>query len=409
MACAANVAAIRICGGKGNSTATTTKNARPNGVEFSRTMPSTLTAQENAMNYDRRDLVKGLGGVLAASLLPGLVHAKDEDAAARPRIKVGQIGVGHAHASKLSVYRASKDYEVVGIVEPDAALRKQAEGQDVYRGLPWMTQEQLLNVAGLQAVLVETRVRDLLNAAEACIAAGKHVHLDKPAGESLPQYRRILDSAARQKLVVQMGYMYRYNPAVVLLRDFLKRGWLGDVFEVHTVMSKVVDPASRRGLAEYRGGIMFELGCHVIDLVIGVLGKPTKVSSVAQHVAKSDDKLLDNMLAVFEYPRASATVKSSALEVNGFERRHLVVCGTEGTFHIQPLDDPSARVALSTTRDTYRKGYQDVSFPKYTRYVDDAADMARILRGEKPSDFPYDHDLAVQTAVLQASGLSLDK
>ena len=104
-----------------------------------------------------------------------------------------------------------------------------------------MTQEQLLNVPGLQAVLVETRVRDLLNAAESCIAAGKHIHLDKPAGESLPQFQRILESAAKQKLLVQMGYMYRYNPAVVLLRDFLKQGWLGDVFEVHAVMSKVIN------------------------------------------------------------------------------------------------------------------------------------------------------------------------
>jgi predicted dehydrogenase len=118
---------------------------------------------------------------------------------------------------------------------------------------------------------------------------------------------------------------------------------------------------------------------------------------------------MDNMLAVFEYPRATATIKSSAMEVDGGERRHLVVCGVEGTFHIQPLDNPSARVALSKPRGTYRRGYQDIAFPKYTRYVDDAADMARILRGEKPTDFPYSHDLMVQTAVLQASGLPLDR
>jgi predicted dehydrogenase len=329
--------------------------------------------------------------------------------AAKPRIKIGQIGVGHAHAAKLSVYRSSLDYEVVGIVEPDAKLRQQAEAQAVYKDLPWMTREQLLNVPGLQAVLVETRVRDLLDNAETCIAAGKHIHLDKPAGESLPQFRRILDAAAKQKLLVQMGYMYRYNPAVVLLREFLKRGWLGDVFEVHTVMSKVIDPAGRRGIAEYRGGIMFELGCHIIDLVVGVLGKPTKVNAFPQHAAPIDDQLVDNMLAVFEYPRATATVKSSAMEVDGGERRHFVVCGTEGTFHIQPLDNPSARVALSKPRDSYKRGYQDISFPKYTRYVDDAADMARIVRGEKPTDFPYDHDLTVQTALLQACGLPLDR
>ena len=147
----------------------------------------------------------------------------------KPRIKIGQIGVGHAHASKLSVYRQSSDYEVVGIVETDERLRQRAESQGAFSGLPWMTKEQLLNVPGLQAVLVETRVRDLLNTAESCVAAGKHVHLDKPAGESFPQYQKILASAASQKLLVQMGYMYRYNPGIVLLREFLKQGWLGEV------------------------------------------------------------------------------------------------------------------------------------------------------------------------------------
>ena len=44
-----------------------------------------------------------------------------------------------------------------------------------------------------------------------------------------------------------------------------------NVFEVHAVMSKVVGPDERTALAAYRGGIMFELGCHVIDLVVGVV------------------------------------------------------------------------------------------------------------------------------------------
>src|SRR3954462_12001285 len=99
----------------------------------------------------------------------------------KPRIKIGQIGVGHAHATKLSVYRESPDYEVVGIVEPDKELRERAAQQPAFRDLPWMTEEQLLNVPGLSAVLVETRVRDLLPTAQRCVAAGKHIGLDKPA------------------------------------------------------------------------------------------------------------------------------------------------------------------------------------------------------------------------------------
>jgi predicted dehydrogenase len=110
---------------------------------------------------------------------------------------------------------------------------------------------------------------------------------------------------------------------------------------------------------------------------------------------------------VLTYPRATATVKSTALEVEGGDRRHLVVCGTEGTFHIQPLDNPAARVSLSQARGEYKNGTQDVKFPKYTRYIDDAVDMARVIRGEKPTDFPYEHDLTVQAALLKACGVPL--
>jgi hypothetical protein len=48
-----------------------------------------------------------------------------------------------------------------------------------------------------------------------------------------------------------------------------------------------------------------------------------------------------------------------------------------------------------------------VAFPKYVRYVDDAADMARVIRGEKATDFSYEHVLAVQETLLRACGLPL--
>ena len=328
-----------------------------------------------------------------------------------PKIKIGQIGVGHAHASgKMDVYRKSSDYEVIGIAEPDEKLKRQAEKQATYQGLPWMTVEQLLNVPGLQAVAVETEPRDLLKYAELCVDAGKHIHLDKPAGESLLQFRRILDTTARKHLCLQMGYMFRYHAGVMLMKDLVRKGFLGELFEVHTVISKVVDPANRIRHAEYPGGMMFELGCHVIDIVLDLLGQPETVTPFNQHAGSQQDSLLDNMLAVLSYPRSLATVKSSALEVDGGSRRHLVVCGTEGTLHIEPLDaTKSVRLTLSKERGKYQQGRQDVPVDSYERYVGDAADFAKVIRGEKTHDWSPMHDLAVQETVLKASGCPTDR
>ena len=328
----------------------------------------------------------------------------------KPKIKIGQIGTGHAHASgKMQVYRELQDdYEVVGIVEPDDRRWARLSGSGAYRGLQRLAAEQLLATGGLQAVAVETGVADLLQHAEACIDAGVHIHLDKPAGTSLADFQRIIKKADAKNLTVQLGYMYRYNPAVELMRTFLASGWLGEIFEVHAVMSKVVDRGARAALAKFKGGTMFELGCHVIDLVVSVLGKPEKVSPhIRSHGA---DGLADNMLAVFDYPQATATVRSSGIEVEGFARRHIAVCGTEGSFHIQPLDRPKARIALSRDRADgdrqFRKGIQEIAFePPYRRYVGDAVDFAKIVRGEKESNYPSSHDLAVQETILRASGM----
>lgn len=327
------------------------------------------------------------------------------------KIKIGQIGTGHGHAAgKMDVFRNSTEFEVVGIVEPDPQLRKRAEAQSAYRDLPWMTVDQLLDVNGLQAVAIETRPGDLLNHAETCVQAGKHIHLDKPAGESLPQFRRILDTAMSKHLCVQMGYMYRYNPAVVLMKQLVKNGALGEPFEVHCVMSKVVDDVNRKEHGAYAGGMMFELGCHLIDVVVDLLGKPDRVTPFARHVSPQQDRLLDNMLAVLEYPRAIATVKSSGVEVDGGSRRQFTLCGTEGTLHIQPLDAPKVvKLVLSRERGKYQKGHQDVSVDPYQRYVADAAEFASVIRGEKVLGWTPMHDLAVQETVLRSSGCPTDK
>jgi len=349
----------------------------------------------------------------AAATLPMAASGIAKAAAPAKPIRYLQIGTGHAHANKLEAYAESPEWEVVGIVEEEPALLEAARKSPLYGKFPFLSLEEGLKTPDLKVVGIESEVRDLLRYARHAVDGGFHVHLDKPAGASMEEYRELMKIADEKELVVQMGFMYRFNPAVQLLHRMLQAGWLGEVFETHAVMSKVVPPKDRQTLDEFPGGTMFELGCHIIDLTVSVLGKPNKVVSYPRRILETpDDTLMDNMLAVFEYPKATATVRSTALEVEGFSRRHFTVCGTGGTFHIQPLDRPVVTLSLSQER---RFGEGERVFPKgtslvefatpYERYVGDAADLASIVRGEKKNPYPSEHDLAVQETVLAAAGM----
>ena len=353
------------------------------------------------MTLNRRNLLAASG---AAVTIP-LASAVHTATAAASKIKIGQIGTGHAHARSVfaSLRQVTDQYEIVGVVENNPQRRKSIGPQ--YQGVKVISEEQLLNTKGLQAVVVETEVKGLLPTAERCIKAGMHIHLDKPPGETVARYRTLLKNAAAKKREVQMGYIYRYNAAFQFLFQALKKGWLGHVFEVHATMSKKVSDASRKKLAKYKGGSMFEIGCHVIDMAVKVLGKPDKVHSFVRHTHPGKDALADNQLAVFEYPKATTSIRSSLIEYDGFRRRQFTVCGESGSVDIRPLGGTKFRLALERKHGKYKQGFQEVTLPRGPRgFVPDFQDLAKIIRAEKKTDFSKEHDLAVHEAVLNASG-----
>jgi predicted dehydrogenase len=359
---------------------------------------------------ERRNFIKTTGR-LAAGLAAAVHVGASRAAESGRRIKVGQIGTAHAHAGgKMAAMRKLiDDFEVVGVVEPDADSRKRMESHPIYRDLTWMTEGQLLATPGLRMVAVETAVSELVATAARCVAAGMHLHLDKPAGDSLPAFKKVLEAADRQDLCIQMGYMFRNNPGFQLCFRAVHEGWLGTVFELHGVISKYISDSRRDLLARQPGGTMFELGCHLIDAMVAALGKPESVTPFTRRTRPERDQLRDNMLAVFEYPKATCTIRTAVVEVDGGRRRQFVVCGDQGTVDIRPLEPPKLLLALDPPREGYRRGYQEVELPPMPgRYDDQMAELARIIRGEIQSPYPSSHDLAVHEMVLRASGMSAD-
>jgi predicted dehydrogenase len=321
-------------------------------------------------------------------------------------IRIGLLGVGHAHAGgKLRVLEASPAFEVVGVAAEDAELQARRRATTPFASARWVAVDDLLEDRSVAAVAVESRVAESLGLARRALEAGKHVHLDKPAGTVLPEFRTLLDLARERNLLVQMGYMFRYNAGFDLVRQALREGWIGEVFSIHGSINSDIAPPQRGALAAFSGGMMFELGCHLIDTLVGLLGRPNVVTPFLRHDSAHPDGLADNTVAVFQFDRAIAILESAAMEHEAGKRRQLEVCGTDGTIVVQPLEPPAVRLGLRQPRAGFQAGWQSVPIEHHPRYVRDFEEFAACLRGERRPSYDYEHDYTVQETVLRAGGM----
>ena len=321
-------------------------------------------------------------------------------------IAIGQIGTAHAHAGgKMASMRARSDrWHVAGLVEPDQARRASAAKSKTYAGLPLLAEAELLARPDVKAVAVETTIEESCATAARCLAAGKHVHLDKPGALSHAEFKAMRLDAERRGLTVQMGYMLRYNPAFQLLFRAVREGWLGEITEIDAAMGKLADPATRAKIGALEGGGMFELACHVIDAVVTLLGRPARVTPVSTPSAA--DGVKDNQLAVLEYPKAAAVIRCNHADPFGGPRRRFNVTGTKGSFEILPLESGRVTLSLTEAHGGHGKGTRTIQLdvPR-DRYQGEFMDLADIVRGRKRLAWDAAHDIAVHEAVLRASGM----
>lgn len=346
------------------------------------------------MNSSRRDFLN-TSAALALTTAAGITAQPGR------RLRLGQIGTRHGHAAgKMAALRKLKDhFEVVALSGAD-----QNPG-GVYEGIPLMDTARLLELPGLEAVIVETDFPEACAAAHAAILAGKHVHLDKPGALDHAAFRAMRQDAEQRGLIFQMGYMLRYHPAFQLLAEAVPGGWLGRITEIDAMIGKKLDAAGRRDLLRLPGGGMFELGCHLVDAVCCLMGKPTAVHAFSKPTGT--DGFPDNQLAVLEYPGAAATLRCNMADPFGGPRRRFMITGTEGSAEIMPLESGQITLRLTQPHGAYQKGTQQITLSVPAgRYDAELAAFAGAIRQGKPLPWRAAHDIAGHETALRAGGVS---
>jgi predicted dehydrogenase len=136
--------------------------------------------------------------------------------------------------------------------------------------------DEVLEDDTIDAVVVATPVSTHHALAEQALLAGKHVFVEKPLAASGAEAASLVETAAREGLVLMPGHTFLYSPPVDTIRGLIAAGELGDIYFVSS--SRV-----NLGLHQADVSVVWDLGPHDFSILRYWLGEtPSRVSAMSR-------------------------------------------------------------------------------------------------------------------------------
>ena len=115
----------------------------------------------------------------------------------------------------------------------------------------------------------------------AALNAGKHVYCEKPLAPTLEDSEEMVHVAGQSEGKTQVGFNYLSNPMIVVARDLIKSGELGDIMSFRGIHAEdyMSDPESSYTWRHdpIGGGVLGDLGSHILATAEFLLGPISEV------------------------------------------------------------------------------------------------------------------------------------
>lgn len=241
-------------------------------------------------------------------------------------LKVAVVGAGSMGKNHARVLQTLPAAELVAVVDTDLVTARavtRLHGGKAYDSIT----DALMSP--IDAAIVAVPTQHHFETTRALLAAGVHVLVEKPIAATLEEAYALGAIATREKRVLAVGHVERFNPAIQLLAKKLAEGALGRVFEVR---ARRVGPFPAR-IRDV--GVALDLGTHDLDVMRFVVG-----ADVARVYAETKREIHtsreDLVSALVRFDNDVVGV----LEVNWLtptKARELTVTGERGMFHVDYL------------------------------------------------------------------------
>jgi predicted dehydrogenase len=248
------------------------------------------------------------------------------------KVKVGVIGVGYLGQFHAEKYASLSDVDLVGVVDTDPA--RAAEIAKKLNARSFSEPAQLLGLVDAVSIVVPTALHHRV--AKQFLEQRVHVLLEKPITVTLVQADELIELAAKKRVILQIGHIERFNPAITAVKTLLKspRYIIAERAAPFTVRCTDVN-------------VVLDLMIHDLDIVSDLAGsEPKEVSAAGASVITKEIDLATARIVFHN----GCTADVTASRISDEKKRLLRVFDEEGVY---TSDYQMQKASVSRKRENY--------------------------------------------------------
>lgn len=226
-------------------------------------------------------------------------------AAMRSRPRLGFLGVGWIGCHRMQVLHDADIAEVAFVADASAEVAQKAAA--LVPGASVASDVEHLLDSDIDGLVIATPSALHAEQALRALERGIAVFCQKPLGRNATEVRAVVERARRAGKPLGVDLSYRETEAMRLIRDLVASGTLGTVYDVDLVFHNAYGPdkAWFYDPALSGGGCVMDLGVHLVDLALWVLGWP-QVTGVSSRLYAAGQRIDGTFAGVEDF--ASATI-----------------------------------------------------------------------------------------------------
>jgi predicted dehydrogenase len=201
------------------------------------------------------------------------------------KLRVGVIGVGHLGEYHVQKYKAMAEVELVGVVDTDIDRVHEIAGR--YGTNAYASHFDILQLIDAVSLAVPTEKH--YEVAKDVLSGGVHLLIEKPITYELQPADTLIRMAQERNLVLQVGLVERFNPAVVMMETMLTRPIFIESHRMNTFTPRGTDV-----------DVVLDLMIHDLDIMLHIVPSPVKELHAVGMSVLTDKTDIANARMIFE-------------------------------------------------------------------------------------------------------------